>query len=224
MYRCILFDLDGTLVDSSAVIFCCIDHALSAIGAPPLPPEKKALFIGPPLTESFARHCGFTPAQVSDAIEHFQQKYASIEDHTPAVIAGIPQALHRLHAAGLTMAVTSAKLQRVCRDDLTRLGIAPLFDGIFGSLTNLEENSKEKSIRRAMAHLGITENNVQHVLLVGDRKYDVFGAKKFGIPCLGVDFCGFAPKGELEEAGAIAVVKTPDEMADFILKYPIGSA
>ena len=68
-----------------------------------------------------------------------------------------------------------------------------------------------------MARLGLAEADRSSVLMVGDRKFDVLGARECGIDCVGVKFFGYAPEGELEEAGAAAVVNTVPELESFIL-------
>ena len=70
-------------------------------------------------------------------------------------------------------------------------------------------------IRAAMAQLDLTEGS--GILLVGDRKYDAIGAADCGIPCLGFDYCGFAPEGELEDAGTVAIVHTAEAIVEYIL-------
>jgi len=74
-------------------------------------------------------------------------------------------------------------------------------------------------IRETMRRLGLTEADVPSILMVGDRKFDVLGAKAFGIDCVGVEFFGYAEPGELAEAGAVAVVQTPEELEAFILNH-----
>ena len=76
---------------------------------------------------------------------------------------------------------------------------------------------KADVIRAAMAQLGLTEADNPRILMIGDRKFDVLGAKACGIDCVGVEFFGFAAPGELADAGAVAVVETPAELEQFIL-------
>lgn len=74
-------------------------------------------------------------------------------------------------------------------------------------------------IREAMRRLGLTDADKPAILMVGDRKYDVLGAAECGIACVGVEFFGYAAPGELAEAGAAAVVQTPEELEDYILNH-----
>ena len=70
-----------------------------------------------------------------------------------------------------------------------------------------------------MRRLGLTDADKSAILMVGDRKYDVLGAAECGIACVGVEFFGYAAPGELAEAGAAAVVQTPEELEDYILNH-----
>ena len=70
-----------------------------------------------------------------------------------------------------------------------------------------------------MRRLGLTDADAPSILMVGDRKFDVLGAKECGIDCVGVEFFGYAAPGELKEAGAIAVVDSAEELERFILHH-----
>ena len=78
---------------------------------------------------------------------------------------------------------------------------------------------KADVIRETMRRLGLTYKDRNRILMVGDRKFDVFGAKEVGLDCLGVEFFGYAEPGELSEAGAVAVVKSAEDLAQFVLSH-----
>ena len=78
---------------------------------------------------------------------------------------------------------------------------------------------KTDVIRETMRRLGLSETDKGAILMVGDRKFDVLGARECGIDCVGVEFFGYAAPGELEEAGAVAVVRTAEELEQFILSH-----
>ena len=217
MYRFIFFDLDGTLTDSSEGAFKCLDYAMEKLGEPPIPVETKKLFIGPPMTESFPALLGFSREKTLDALRFFRERYAAYGQKEVAAIPGMAEALSRLREKGLTLAVASSKDEPACHMVLENLGIRQYFTVIAGHSDTRPGGTKADIIRFAMERLGLTDRDREAILMVGDRKYDVLGAAKCGIRCLGVDFCGFAPAGELEEAGAISLVRTADEMADYIL-------
>ena len=99
-----------------------------------------------------------------------------------------------------------------------RFGFAPFLSALVGSPPD-GDWAKEDVIREAMSQLGLTEADAPRVLMVGDRKFDVLGAKACGLDCAGVEFFGYAAPGELQEAGASAVVSTAEELESFILSH-----
>lgn len=216
MYHTIFFDLDGTLTDSSEGIFNCFHYALDCMGAPPLPQGEEFQIIGPPLEDSFARLCGFSPEDCTKALGFFRQRYRTEGCREVKIVPGMKEALQELRAAGLRLAVASSKEERGCHLVLEALGIHDCFDCIAGHNVTLA-STKEAVIRSAMAQMGLPD--AAGVLMVGDRKYDAIGAAAVGMDCLGVDFCGFAPEGELKAYGVHTVVSTTREMTDYILAH-----
>ena len=79
--------------------------------------------------------------------------------------------------------------------------------------------TKADVIRETMRRLGLTAEQRPEILMVGDRKFDALGARECGIDCAGVEFFGYAAPGELAENGAVAVVRTPEELEQFILSH-----
>ncbi len=219
MYRDILFDLDGTLTDSSQGAFRCLDYAMERLGEPPIPPEVKKLFMGPPPEESFRILLGFSQEKARQALRFFREQYEASGQNQVAAIPGMAEALDRLCRAGLRLAVASSKDEPACHAVLENLGIRRYFAAVAGHRDD-GAGTKAAIIRAALDRLGREETERGGVLMVGDRKYDVLGAATCGIPCLGVDFCGYAPAGEMAAAGVVALVRSPGEMADYILSAP----
>ena len=91
--------------------------------------------------------------------------------------------------------------------------LTPLFDVVMGEVDGAKKLGKPELIRRALPE------KFERAAMVGDRKFDVLGAKEFGMDCVGVEFFGYAEPGELAEAGAVAVVQTPEELETFILDH-----
>ena len=127
------------------------------------------------------------------------------------------EALSRLREKGLTLAVASSKDEPACHMVLENLGIRQYFTVIAGHSDTRPGGTKADIIRFAMERLGLTDRDREAILMVGDRKYDVLGAAKCGIRCLGVDFCGFARGGGAGGGRRHLPGRTADEMADYIL-------
>lgn len=216
MYRTILFDLDGTLTDSKEGIVNCARHAIEALGD--VPPEERVLaqFVGPPLRESFASFCGYGPEKVQEAVRLFRERYTALGQFENRAAPGMAELLARLRQRGYVLAVASSKREDLCVSICQRFGFAPSLSAIVGSAMS-DNWSKADVVREALARLCLSADDASSILMVGDRKYDVIGARAFGIDCLGVDFFGYAPPGELEEAGAVAVADSAAAVEDFIL-------
>ena len=218
MYQYILFDLDGTLTDSKEGIFNCIHYALDKLGEPVPPASTLIKFIGPPLQDSFMRYCGFDREKAILAVATFRERYTTLGkfENTPA--PGLPELCARLKERGYRLALASSKPEEMCLQICEKFGFTPSMETIVGS-PPIGDWEKEDVIREVFRRLSITEADKPRVLMVGDRKFDVLGAKACGLDCVGVEFFGYAAPGELAEAGAIAVVDTADQLEQFILTH-----
>lgn len=215
MYQYIFFDLDGTLTDSKTGILNCLRYAIEKMGKP-VPPEETLLkFIGPPLQDSYAEHCGFTPEEVARGIALFRERYTPIGKFENAAAPGMPELCARLKDRGFVLALASSKPEEMCVPICQKFGFAPSLAVITGSPPE-GDWSKADVIRETMRRLGLTEADKPSILMVGDRKFDVLGAKACGIDCVGVEFFGYAAPGELAEAGAVAVVKNAEELEAYL--------
>ncbi len=218
MYRYIFFDLDGTLTDSKEGIFNCLRYAFEKLGAPVPPEETLVSFIGPPLQDSFQRFCGFDQEQARRAIGYFRERYAAKGRFENAAAPGMPELCARLKDRGYVLALASSKPEEMCIPICGQFGFTPSLEVITGS-PPVGDWDKSDVIRETMRRLGLTEADRDAVLMVGDRKFDVLGAAACGIGCVGVEFFGYAAPGELADAGAVAVVQTPEALEAFILAH-----
>lgn len=215
MYHYIFFDLDGTLTDSKEGILNCLRYAIEKMGRP-VPPEETLLkFIGPPLQDSYMEYCGFTEEEAIEGIRLFRERYAPIGKFENAAAPGMPELCARLKAQGFVLALASSKPEEMCLPICEKFGFTPSMTVITGS-PPVGDWSKADVIRETMRRLELTEADKSSILMVGDRKFDVLGAKECGIDCVGVEFFGYAAPGELAEAGAVAVVRTPEELEAFL--------
>lgn len=218
MYRYIFFDLDGTLTDSKEGILNSLRYAFEKLGRP-VPGEATLLqFIGPPLQDTFTELGGLTREQALEALEVFRERYEPIGKFENAAAPGMPELCGRLKQAGYVLALASSKPEQLCLDICERFGYTPSLSVIAGSPLH-GDYTKADVIRDAFRRLGLCDGDRPSVLMVGDRKYDVLGAKECGVDCVGVEFFGYAAPGELEEAGAVAVARTAEELERFILGH-----
>lgn len=220
MYRYLLFDLDGTLTDSKEGIIKCLQYAFQKLGDP-VPEESQLLkFIGPPLMDSFREYCGYSTEKAEKACAFYRERYRPIGKFENASAPGLPELCARLKERGYVLALASSKPEELCISICERFGYAPSLSVITGSPPD-GHGSKADVIRETFRRLGLKDADKPDVLMVGDRKFDVLGAKECGIDCVGVEFFGYAAPNELADAGAVAVAKTADELEQFILSKEI---
>jgi phosphoglycolate phosphatase len=217
MYRYVFFDLDGTLTDSKEGILKSLAYAFEKMGRPVPDETFLTKFIGPPLQDSFVRYCGFTRQEAEQGIRLFRERYVPVGKFENAAAPGMADACAELARRGLVLALASSKPEDMCRDICRKYGFAPSLQVITGSPPD-GDWEKADVIRETMRRLNLTQAQRPQILMVGDRKYDVAGAAECGIDCVGVEFFGYAAPGELERAGAVAVVRTARELEAFILR------
>lgn len=217
MYHYILFDLDGTLTDSKEGIVNCFKYAIEKMGDP-IPSEETLLsFIGPPLKLSFGS-LGYDEAKTELAIKTYRERYEPIGKYENKPVPGGVELCSHLKQRGYRLALASSKPRHMCVDICEKFGFAPYLEHIVGP--SADNNwTKSDVIREAMRLFGVDGKHAHEVLMVGDRMYDVHGAKECGIDCVGVEFFGYAAPGELMGAGAVAVVNTTEELEAFILSH-----
>lgn len=217
-YKTILLDLDGTLTDSKEGIYNCLRHAFTQMGISC--PDETVLrrFIGPPLPDSLVRYCGMNEAQIDQAMELFRQRYTAVGkfENTPA--DGMLDLCQHLHEKGYQLALASSKPEMMCRDICEKFGFAAYLDVVAGAPLS-EHSTKADVIMDALSRLGVQGNCLDTVLMVGDRKFDVLGAKECGICSVGVEFFGYADENELQEAGALAIFDTAEALEQWTLEH-----
>lgn len=215
MYRYLFFDLDGTLTDSSEGIFNGIRYTVEKMGGPMPDPVTLKSFIGPPLQHSFMEHCGYDAEKALQAVQTFREYYLPIGQHENKAAPGLAELCARLKEKGFVLALASSKPEEMCLNICARFGFTPSMETITGSPPE-EDWDKTHVIRETMRRLGLTEGDEKQILMIGDRKYDVLGAKECGIDCVGVEFFGYAAPDELVDAGAIAVAHNADELEQIL--------
>ena len=209
----VLFDFDGTVFDTAEGITKCVQYALSKMG---LKSELDELmcFAGPPLAEMFALKYGMSEEEAKKATGYYRERYAPIGWAECRPFEGMHEMLLKLKAAGKTLAVATSKPEHLAVKILGEYGMTEDFDLICGATLDGSRSKKWEVIEYALGKLGIS---AAQAIMVGDRKYDVIGAKKCGLDCVGVRF-GYAEAGELEEYGAVYIAETPDDLFEYLMK------
>ena len=204
----VLFDFDGTVFDTVEGITKSIQYALHKHGRD-AELEELRCFAGPPLVDKFMEVYGVLREEAEELVTDFRERYVPIGVYESSPFPGIQELLETLRAAGKKTAIATSKPQALAELLLERAKLRDIFDVVVGSGGGVNNDAKWQIVTRAMKRCGSKPENC---VLVGDTKYDVEGAKKCGIPCIGVRW-GYAAEGELEATGAAAMVKTPKELA-----------
>lgn len=208
----LLFDLDGTLTDPYQGITTCISHALVSLGrhSPPLTALK--LCIGPPLKNSFARllasddHC-----LAEKALSIYRKRYGSVGLYENEVYEAIPETLQALLDMGHTLFVATSKPVVFARRIIDHFDLDRYFKRVYGSELNGIRNDKAHLIAHILQKEAIAASDA---FMIGDRKYDIIGAKANGIAGIGV-LWGYGTKDELVSSGAQVCLSRPRELTAF---------
>ena len=214
-YTHILFDLDGTLTNPKEGITKCVQHALMHFGIEEPDLNKLTPFIGPPLVTSFMEFYGMTQEQAQEAVKIYRERFSTVGLFENLVPDGIPEMLKELRSQGRILAVASSKPEEYVIRILDRFKLSEYFDEVTGATMDGSRSEKKDVIEETLKRLGKTGSR-SGILMTGDRRHDVEGATACGIDSLGV-YTGFAPDGELEEAGATYVFYSINEMAEFLI-------
>lgn len=218
MYKCVLFDLDGTLTDSAEGIIKSVVHSLNELKAPIPNADTLKKFIGPPLSFSYVEYCGFDEDKTKEAIRIYRERYSTIGKFENEPYPGIKEMLAQLKAAGYKLAIASSKPGEFVVDILEHFDILEPFDVVSGATLDGKRGTKEEVIEYAFEMLGLHDEQSRKLcVMVGDRHYDINGAIHFGLDSIGVKY-GFAEEGELEEAGATYVVDSVEELCKLLLE------
>ncbi|MFI3238122.1 MAG: HAD hydrolase-like protein [Lachnospiraceae bacterium] len=215
--RYILFDLDGTLTDPKEGICTCVQKALAAQGIIEDDLDKLEPFIGPPLLNSFMEFYGLSEEKAKEAIVTYRERFSTVGKFENIVYLGIPELLRTLKSAGFQLAVASSKPEVYVNDILEYFQIKEYFDVITGSELDGTRVDKDEVIAEALNRLfHYKAYKKDQVIMVGDRKFDVLGAKEIGIENIAVTY-GYGSEKELEQAEADHIVHTVEELGELLL-------
>lgn len=208
----LIFDLDGTLVDSRADLAAAVNHVLRGSGLPELSEAVVAGYVGDGARRLLQRAVGTAPGvDLDDALRRFLAYYgAHLLDRTRAY-PGIPETLAAVAARGITQAVLSNKPAAMSRTILEGLGLSRFFAAVLGGDSLPAPKPDPAGVRRLCAETGAPPSAV---LLVGDSPVDLQTARAAGVGFCGVTW-GFAAAG-LRAAAATPLIDGPDELLELM--------
>ncbi len=212
-YRLFLFDLDGTLIDTSPGIINALRKNEEELGIPPLPEETLKKFIGPPLEWSFEEYYRVSPETAHIYTLNYRKIYGAEGVRLSRLYPCIPETLRFIREQGGRCAVCSLKAAEMVGEALSPYQLEPLFDAVVG---RSEQNpTKADTIRAAMRALHWED--FSSTVLLGDSRYDGEGAKEAGIDFLPLTYgFGFSEPGSLEGLPRVGVAREPSDVFRFV--------
>jgi phosphoglycolate phosphatase len=213
--RTVLFDLDGTLADSAALITAHLADAIVEAGGPRFAPEDLRPLVGPPFEQALPR-LGFTEEQVAVAVAAYRASYDAVAATNTPLYPGVRGLLERLD--GHRLAVATSKPEHLAARIVEGLGLTGHFALVGGADHVLGRVGKGPVVGSVLQRLGV-DPAVDPVVMVGDRHHDVDGAAEHGVPTIGVAW-GYAGDGEL--AGAELVVADVAELEAALRSWKVG--
>jgi phosphoglycolate phosphatase len=210
----VLFDLDGTLIDSKPGIVASSLAALRALGHNPDEAFDVQRFIGTPLEDMMRVLLqSYGDDRVDAAAVAYRQHYGVSGMLGSAPYPGIVNALREMRQVGLRMYLATSKRETFARRILEHLELASYFDGVYGAVPSGKLDHKPE----LLAHILSKQNlAAARSLMVGDRRYDIIGAQAVKMRSLGV-LWGYGSRDELETAGADQLVESTSDLPHAVL-------
>lgn len=207
----VLFDLDGTLVDSEPGILASFEKAFEPYGIT-LSKEQRRSLLGPPLKESFARF--LAPEQVETAVNRYRAFYREEGIRCCSVYPGVTEMLAVLKSNGFVLGVATCKLREAAKKLMDSLQLTQYFDYIGGSIPEIDLESKAQVIQQVLAQPVFRG---KPAIMVGDRDNDLCGAAACGIPAIAVGY-GYGAPEELQPFSPVYYAETPQNVSRWLLE------
>lgn len=214
-YHTVLFDLDGTITDSGPGIMNCVRYALEKSGMPEADESELRAFIGPPLHEQFRDFCGITDEQAEEMVRLYRERYSGTGIFENRVYDGVIPMLESLKEAGVRILLATSKPKKFAKIIADHFAFAEYFDFIGGANMDGTRTAKQEVIEYVLESCGVSDRT--DLIMVGDRRYDIEGAKKAGLASMGVLY-GYGSREEIEAAGPDLIAETPADIAALILQ------
>lgn len=213
-FSCILFDLDGTIVDSAPGITATLAFTFEKLGLPIPTPAELVAYVGPPILDSFRDLAGFTPEQSLRALEIYRVQYLKTGVFDATVYPGIPEVLKAIRAHDVPLSLATSKPETPATLILEHYDLLKYFDVITGASDDEKRSAKADVVEEALKRLTDHGADISRPVMVGDRHHDVVGAAAHEVPTVFVRWGYGSP---VEEVGTIGVVDTAAELQRVLL-------
>lgn len=213
MYKTVLFDLDGTLTDPGLGITNSIMYALEKFHIKVEDRTSLYKFIGPPLRESYAKYYHFSDEEITRAVAYYREYFSVKGIYENVLYDGIAKLLEQIKDSGRQVVLATSKPEEFAAEILRYFHIDQYFDFIAAATMDGTRNSKSAVIAHALKSCEITD--LASTVMIGDREYDINGAKAAGIDSIGVLY-GYGSREELQSAGATYIAEHVSDIMSLI--------
>ncbi|MBE6736964.1 MAG: HAD family hydrolase [Ruminococcaceae bacterium] len=213
--RAVLFDWDGTVADTRPGIFNSVRYAIGQYGIADKPDDELRYFIGPPLYDGFEHVFGVSPELANELTDTYRVYYRDKGIFECNVYEGVGDLLRELHDAGVKTAVVSSKPKEFLDRLVEHFGLAEHLDAVVGPAMDNHNSNKTVLVNQALKELMLLPSTVT---MIGDRHFDMEGAKAAGVNAVGVLY-GYGTEKELCKAGADAICDQVADLRDFLLQH-----
>lgn len=213
-YKLAVFDLDGTVLDTTKGILSALQYTIVACGLDPLPYEELLAFIGPPIERSFEMKYGLSGQALKNAAAVFRNQYKNVDLLKAEPYEGIFELLDMLEKNNVQTAVATYKREDYALKLLKHFKFDEHMKIIHGS------DNENKLSKCDIIKLCIDESDAENycdVLMIGDTMNDAVGAEEIPVDFLAVSYgFGFKNKDELDKAKHIGCADAPMDILSFI--------
>jgi len=210
----LIFDLDGTLIDSKLDLALAVNATRAHMGMPPLEVDQVSTYVGNGAPILIRRALGeqATEAEIEEALEFFLEYYRAHELDNTRLYPGVSQSLDRLYAAGKRLAVLTNKPVAMSRAIVEGLGVGARFFRVYGGNSFDFKKPHPIGVEALLAETGVGR---ARTLMIGDSSVDIQTARNAGVSSCGVTY-GFAPQ-TLHDPAPDLLVDRIETLVDWVL-------
>lgn len=215
MYKLIIWDLDGTIIDPSIGIIESIKYALNRLGIEEKNPDILRKFIGPPLHASFRDLIGLDVGTAEKAVGHYRHNF--VENgamYNDRPYDGIKDLILAISKKGVQQVIATSKPTEFAERIIQHNGMGGFFSKIVGS--NLDGTKASKFVLVEEAASSFPEYSKSEIVVIGDRKYEVEAANELGFDSICVSY-GYGTVEEIMDSGPTYIAGRISELGDILL-------
>jgi phosphoglycolate phosphatase len=220
-YSCILFDLDGTIVDSAPGITATLAYTFERLGLPVPTPAELVAYVGPPIMDSFRDLAGFDLPLAHRALEIYREQYLKAGVYDATVYPGIEGVLREIHGHRVPLSLATSKPEPPAKLILEKTELLHYFDVITGASEDEVRSAKKDVVAEALERLAAFGADISRPVMVGDRMHDVEGAWEHEVPTI---FARWGYGSPAEEVGTIGVADDASELTELLFPTAASAA